>query len=158
MSILSKKRHLILSLSLIVLTVGFIWINSALPGSESGQFSQNVRELLEKILTFINFPEAATAFLLENVRKVAHVTEYAVMGLELGFLWAGLKRGFQGLWNAFSTVLFIAVCDETIQLFALSRGPQITDVLLDTASATVMILTVYIIWLIIRTARGERDS
>lgn len=140
---------MILSLSLIIFTVGFIWINSALPGSESGAISGIVGQFVEKFFVLIHFPEAAASFLLTNIRKVAHVTEYAVMGLELGFLWIGLRKGFQGFWNAFSTVLFIAVCDETIQLLALSRGPQITDVLLDAASGLTMILLIYLIGAIV---------
>ena len=150
MSFLNKKRHLILSISLIVVTVAFIWINSALPGSQSGELSGRVRELMARVFELIRMPEAAANFLLEHVRKVAHVTEYAVIGFEWGFLWFGLRRGFQGFWNAFSGVLAVAVCDETIQLLALSRGPQITDVLLDTASGLTAILLVYFLGIIIR--------
>lgn len=150
---MNKKRHLILSLSLIAVTVGFIWINSAMPGTESGQFSGMVRDFLQKIFDFTKFPPAIAEFILQNIRKVAHVTEYAVIGLELGFFWIGLKKGFQGFWNAFSSVLTIAVLDETIQLLALSRGPQITDVLLDTASGTIAILIVYLIGIIISCNR-----
>ena len=139
----SQRTHLIFSLSLIVLTVGFIWINSALPGQDSSELSGRFRDLLEKILEFIHCPQNTEAFLLTNVRKVAHAIEYAVIGLELAILWVGLHKGFQGLWNAWSTVLAIAVFDETIQLFATARGPQITDVLLDTASGTLAILIVY---------------
>lgn len=148
MRLLNKNRHVILSISLIVITVGFIWINSAMPGSQSGQFSGFVRDLMQKFFEITHFPAAAADFLLEHVRKVAHVTEYAVIGFELGFLWVGLGRGFQGFWNAFSSVLTIAVLDETIQLLALARGPQITDVLLDTASAFSAILIVYFVWII----------
>lgn len=154
---MQKRRHLIISLTLIFLTVGFIWINSALSGSVSGMMSGRVKEIMGAVLSFLHFPENIKAFLLTYVRKVAHVTEYAVIGIELGFLWVGLRKGFQGLWNAFSTVLAIAVCDETIQLLALSRGPQITDVLLDTVSGTVGILIVYFIWIIILCIRNSDE-
>ena len=154
---MNKKRHLILSISLILLTVGFIWINSALPGNESGELSGKVRELLQKFFELTRFPEPLAGFLLDHVRKLAHVTEYAVMGLELGFLWRGLRMGFQGFWNAFSTVLAIAVFDETIQLLALARGPQITDVLLDTASGLVAILFVYFVWIIAECIKSGGD-
>ena len=152
-----RRTHLIISLSLIVLTVGFIWINSALPGQDSSQLSDRVRAILEKIMNFMNFPDGIRAFLLSYVRKVAHAVEYAVIGAELGFLWSGLGKGFQGLWNAWSAVLAISVCDETIQLFAMSRGPQITDVLLDTVSGTVGILIVYLLWIIIKCIRNKGE-
>ena len=154
---MQKRKHLIISLTLIFLTVGFIWINSALTGSISGELSERVKAIMRVVLDFLHFPENIKAFLLTYVRKVAHAIEYAVIGLELGFLWAGLHKGFQGLWNAFSTVLAIAVCDETIQLFALSRGPQITDVLLDTVSGTIGILFVYFIWIIISSIRSGAE-
>lgn len=152
---MQKRKHLIISLTLIFLTVGFIWINSALNGSISGEMSERVKAVLGAVLDFLHFPENIKAFLMTYVRKVAHVTEYAVIGIELGFLWAGLRKGFQGLWNAFSSVLAIAVFDETIQLLALSRGPQITDVLLDTVSGTAGILIVYFIWIIIFSIRNS---
>lgn len=145
-----KRRHLIISLSLITVTVGFIWINSAVPGSDSGALSDRVREFLTNLLNVLHFPEGIKLFLLEHVRKVAHAVEYAAIGAELGFLWAGLEKGLQGLWNAWSTVLAVAVFDETIQLFATSRGPQIQDVLLDAASGTAAILFVYLAFIITR--------
>lgn len=154
---MNRRRHLIVSLTLIFLTVAFIWINSALSGSASGMMSERVKALMSAVLNFLRFPENIKAFLLTYVRKVAHVTEYAVIGVELGFLWAGLHKGFQGLWNAFSMVLAIAVFDETIQLFALSRGPQITDVLLDTASGVVGILFVYFVWIIVSCIKSSGE-
>lgn len=153
---MQKRKHLIISLTLIILTVSFIWINSALSGAVSGAMSGRIKEIMSAVLDFLHFPENIKAFLLTYVRKVAHVTEYAVIGVELGFLWAGLQKGFQGLWNAFSAVLTIAVCDETIQLLALSRGPQITDVLLDTVSGTAGILIVYFAWIIVLCIRDSK--
>lgn len=147
-------RHLIISLLLIAVTVGFIWLNSALSGADSSALSGKFRAVLETVLKLLHFPAAQTEFLLTYVRKVAHAVEYAVIGAELGFLWAGLGKRFQGLWNAFSTVLTISVLDETIQLFADSRGPQITDVLLDTASGIAGILVVYLLFYI--TKRIEK--
>ena len=149
----NKRTHLIFSLSLIALTVGFIWINSALSGSSSSELSGRFRDILEKALDLIRCPQGLEEFLLDNIRKVAHAVEYAVIGLELAILWVGLKKGFQGFWNAWSTVLAIAVFDETIQLFATARGPQITDVLLDTTSGTFAILIVYIAVIIINSIR-----
>ena len=154
----SKKTHLIISFSLIVLTVGFIWINSAIPGKDSGELSSRFSDILGKVLDFIHCPQGVETFLLTNIRKVAHAVEYAVIGLELAILWVGLHKGIQGVWNAWSTVLAIAVFDETIQLVATDRGPQITDVLLDTAGGTVSILIVYFCAFIIQRIRKSRKT
>ena len=150
-----NKFNIALSLVLIVLTVGFIWINSAIPGEESGEMSEKVREIMERVLAFIHAPSGLTVFLLDHVRKVAHFVEYAVIGAELALFWSGLRPGLQGAWNAFSAVLTISVLDETIQLFSTARGPQITDVLLDTAGGTTAILLVYFIEIIIRSIRKK---
>lgn len=146
-----KRRHLIFSIILITLTAAFIWLNSAMTGETSSFISTRFKEILESVLNFVHFPAAKTEFLLLNIRKVAHAVEYAVIGAEIGFLWAGLGKKFQGFWNAISMVLAIAVSDESIQLFATERGPQITDVLLDTASGVSGILAVYILWFIIKS-------
>lgn len=156
---MTKKRlRIVISLSLIVLTVGFIWINSAIPGKDSGELSGWFRDFLGKVLGTIGFPADWTLFLTEHVRKVAHAVEYNVIGLELGLLWVGLENGVQGFWNSWSGVLAVAVFDETIQLFATDRGPQIQDVLLDTAAGTVGILFVYIIWFIAKCIIKSRKK
>lgn len=151
-----KKFHVAFTLALIVLTVGFIWINSALSGEDSGELSGMVRDIMEKVLLFLHAPQGLTEFLLLNVRKVAHFVEYAVIGTELALLWSDVKWGAQGFWNALSSVLAISVLDETIQLFATARGPQITDVLLDTAGGASAILIVYLIVIIIAGIRKLR--
>lgn len=144
----NKKLHLMVLLLLIGLTVGFIWINSAISGEESGAISGQFKVILDKVLVFVHCPDRIRFFLIEHVRKVGHAVEYFVIGGELAFLWSDLGLGFQGLWNAWSTVLSIAVLDETIQLFATARGPQLTDVLLDTVSGSMAILIVYLCCLI----------
>lgn len=143
-----------ISISLILLTVAFIWFNSAMTGQDSAAISGRFRLILEEMLKFVRFPADLTEFLLTYVRKVAHAVEYAVIGTEIGFLWVGLGKRFQGLWNAFSMVLTISVLDETIQLFATERGPQISDVLLDTASGVAGILCVYLLLYIIKSIRN----
>lgn len=148
-----KRRNLIVSITLIILTAVFIWLNSAMSGANSSLISTRFKEILESVLSFVRFPAAKAEFLLQNIRKAAHAFEYAVIGAEIGFLWAGLGKKFQGFWNAISMVLAVAVSDESIQLFATERGPQITDVLLDTASGIAGILIVYILWFIIKSIR-----
>lgn len=151
----NKKRHLVISISLILLTVAFIWFNSVMAGQDSAAISVRFRMILEAVLKFVRFPADLTEFLLTYVRKVAHVVEYAVIGTEIGFLWVGLGKRFQGIWNAFSMVLTISVLDETIQLLATERGPQITDVLLDTASGVAGILIVYFVTYIIKRIKNK---
>lgn len=153
-----RTRHLIFSIILAGCTLAFIWLNSAMDGEKSSMISGRFRELFEAVLNFIRFPAEPMAFLLENVRKVAHAVEYFVFGAELAFLWLGLVRKFQGVWNAISIALAGSVLDESIQLFAKDRGASIADVLLDTGSAIIGILIVYILWIIIESITKSRNK
>ncbi len=108
-------------LLLIVLTVAFIFFNSLLDKSESLEQSNNVKGLLTPILEIFVGEGNVTSKL---VRKLAHFTEFGVLGLEMFFLIKKLAP-FQ-----FFTSLLIAVSDETIQLFS-DRGSQVQDIWID---------------------------
>ena len=67
------------------------------------------------------------------VRKLAHFTEFAVLGLLAGMLFGGRCR------HLLAGLLFSAItalCDETIQLFAAGRSGRIQDVRLDIAGVS----------------------
>lgn len=70
------------------------------------------------------------------VRKLAHFTEFSVLGVEAGFLFGIFRRNEAvNIWTGFVPAIlccsFAAVIDETIQIFSL-RGPAIADVWIDT--------------------------
>jgi VanZ family protein len=65
------------------------------------------------------------------VRKLAHFTEFFVLGLELLTFFAYRKPLFlQAFLLALTHGFFTAFLDETIQIFS-GRGPMIQDVWLD---------------------------
>lgn len=106
---------------LIVLTLCFIWGNSLMPGTISGAISDWVGRL---------FGGAIDTTAGHGVlRKLAHGTEYLVLGVELTLL---LRLWQHRPWSllalcGMSTALF----DETIQLFVAGRSGQIRDVWID---------------------------
>lgn len=121
---MTKSRQHILT-GLILLTLCFIWGNSLMPGTVSGAFSDWVGALLSRLLGDVVRPEAGHGVL----RKVAHGTEYLVLGMELWLLFRGM------LWKSWSLPVLcgvaVALTDETIQLFVEGRSGAIRDVWID---------------------------
>lgn len=125
-----KKRILTI---LIIATIAFAWIHSAMPGEVSSDESGFVFELLAPLLKLILPDSIVTEYL---IRKLAHFSEYAVLGVELAlyvsFVYEISLRNFARILYFGATVAFI---DETIQIFS-GRGPAIADVWIDIAGCT----------------------
>lgn len=113
---------------LIILTLALIWGHSLLGREASSEESGFVMELLEPVLEMVVGEGNVTEFL---VRKLAHFTEFFVLGLELMTFFAYRKPLFpQAFLLALTHGFFAAFLDETIQIFS-GRGPMIQDVWLD---------------------------
>lgn len=114
---------------LVVLTVAFILSRSAKGKTASDGESLWVTELLRRLLCNDGISHAF-------VRKLAHFTEFFLLGAELSFLlWTERRCGVQWYVNGWFAGLLCALCDETVQIFS-GRGPAIADVWLDTAGMT----------------------
>ena len=68
------------------------------------------------------------------LRKIAHFTLYALLGLSLTGVFQHQKRVHKLMAAVICSAAFAAL-DELHQHFVEGRGPQLTDVLLDTAGA-----------------------
>ena len=113
---------------LILLTLVLIWGHSLLGREASSEESGFVMELLEPVLEMVVGEGNVTEFL---VRKLAHFTEFFVLGLEVLTFFAYRKSLFpQAFLLALTHGFFAAFLDETIQIFS-GRGPMIQDVWLD---------------------------
>ena len=113
---------------LILLTLVLIWGHSLLGREASSEESGFVMELLEPVLEMVVGEGNVTEFL---VRKLAHFTEFFVLGLEVLTFFAYRKPLFpQAFLLALTHGFFAAFLDETIQIFS-GRGPMIQDVWLD---------------------------
>ena len=130
-----KKR---LCLTLIILNIAFIWGNSALPGEISGAISGWLRQLL--LGAAPDGPDTGHGIL----RKLAHFTEFACLGLLLCWLWSMLHAKKWQLWGLLCGICAAAI-DETIQCFVPDRGPAIKDVGIDTLGVCLGIVIIYII-------------
>ncbi len=125
---------------LIALTLCFIWGNSLMPASVSGAISGWVKDVLNAILGGASIQGVPGDGLL---RKIAHASEFAVLGMVLALL---KKKGNK------TKVSLLAICglgaafvDETIQLFVVGRSGQIKDAWIDIAGFGIGVLLVSLI-------------
>ena len=127
---------------LLILNLALIWGNSLLPGAISDAISGFVRDLIALLLPGDGAPDQGHGLL----RKLAHFTEFATLGMILTWIMGMLSKPLP-LALAWG---FAAACvDETIQIFVPDRGPAFTDVLIDTTG----VLTGLLFLLLIRRWR-----
>ena len=133
------KGRLRLCLALLTLNLVFIWGNSLLPGQISGALSDWLKNLLSAI--FGSKPGASGGGGL--LRKLAHFTEFACLGMCLSWLFR-IVRGKTREHIGFPLLAGIATAaiDETIQCFVPLRGPSIKDVGIDTLGVVLGIVII----------------
>ena len=130
-------KRLRLCTALLICNLVFIWGNSLLPGEVSGAFSDWVKAILAKLFSG-DADDSSGGGLL---RKVAHFTEFAALGLCLAWLHGMLQKGKLRpfLWGVLA-----ASVDETIQRFVPDRGPSVKDVCIDSAGVLAGIILLWI--------------
>ena len=130
-------KRLRLCVTLLICNLIFIWGNSLLPGEISGAFSDWVKSILAQL--FAGGPATPSGGGL--LRKIAHFTEFAALGMCLAWLHGMLQKGMLRpfLWGAAA-----AAVDETIQRFVPDRGPSIRDVCIDSAGVLTGIILLWI--------------
>lgn len=142
----NRDRQIRICKILILLNLCFIWGNSLLPGELSGAFSDWVKQLLETILPGDGMEETGGGML----RKMAHFTEFATLGILLGALFRlRQKRG----WRALPWGVLAACIDETIQIFVPDRGPGLLDVGIDSCGVLTGILLLQAAHILMRNQR-----
>ena len=150
---MNKILYRIVTGILVVMWMGLIFSFSNQPADESSKVSgglchrivcsvsdtfhlQLTDEQTEQIAEVIEYP----------VRKAAHMTEYAILGL-LSF---AFYNGFEALKKrnylyALFTAAIYAATDEFHQYFIPGRSAEVHDVLIDTAGAAIALLLLYLI-------------
>lgn len=134
---------------LLALNVAFIWGNSTLDGTDSKGLSDRVIAVLVEIFdidyTGDREDEPDMNFL---VRKAAHATEFALLGVLSAALLSGKGQKERG-WRCVAVLfgVLVALMDETIQLFH-GRTSSVKDVWLDCAGllAGILLVVLYRKW------------
>lgn len=130
----SRLRLIIFSI-LSLAWMGVIFFFSAQSGESSDSQSGFVVDIIKAVLPF-NISDEGIDTLSFLVRKLAHFTEYAILGIfYIQTLIAGDKRERELRWLIISALMcFIyAVTDEFHQSFTDGRSPAVMDVFIDTA-------------------------
>lgn len=104
--------------------------------------AQHTGSVIETIITAIlghPLPTAEFDPLHFVIRKLAHLTEYAILGALTYRAVRGEERGWKGRWAIAAIVIaaVVAATDEFHQEFVPSRGPSPVDVIIDTIGATI---------------------
>lgn len=139
---MKRPWRLLAALAVTALWICFIYARSAQPAEQSGEESSRWLILLRRLIPSIS---------LHAVRKLAHFTEYWILGALLALDWRLWGRG--GFWLPLIPGLAVAASDELLQTFIPGRSGQLSDVLLDCFGAACAVLPV---WLLCR--RKERSS
>ena len=134
---------------IVICNILFIWGNSLLPGSVSGAISKFVSYVVyQVILGRPGFGGGGHGLL----RKVAHFTEFACLGMFLTRLLYWMKKPRV---LALAGAFLVACSDETIQRFVPDRGPSFKDVLIDTSGAIVGIVLLFVGYALVKRRKKQ---
>lgn len=177
----NKKLIIILQILLVVawlaLMILIAWFSSK-PAETSTAQSQAVGTVICKVVIkdFKTFTQALKQYYIETVdkfvRKGAHFTEYAVLGMlslsvfncSLHKISDRLKKKLKpGKFFSFFLVPVLWCClysttDELHQLFVDGRAASLIDVLIDTSGAVFGVLVLLLIRLIVIKIRSARKA
>ncbi len=136
------RRRLWLCGVLLGLNLLFIWGNSLMPGNISGALSNWLRDLLALL-----FGEPSVSSGGGLLRKLAHFTEFACLGLLLSWLIRMLCRKTALFYILPLLLGAVTACvDELIQCFVPNRGPSAWDAALDTCGAAMGIFVFFVVY------------
>lgn len=145
-----KRVLLIMLIMLSVCWMCVIYMFSSQSGEESGGLSDRVALHICEAMS-IEISPNGFELLTFIIRKVAHFTEYAVLGLlymSVIVVWDKIVR--YRLVISTSLCMVYAMTDEFHQSFTAGRSPAVNDVIIDTVGGlfggAVCLLIWYIIW------------
>lgn len=149
------KKIWILPVVLLVVWMSIIFGFSAQPVKESVSLSEKVGRVVSETVVpeFRSWPEKKQNKFVKKidfgVRKAAHFTEYAFLGMLWILFFHSILRGRYGykkemIFSILASAVF-AAGDEFHQLFVDGRHAKIHDVCIDTTGATVGILLITLV-------------
>ena len=119
---MEKKR--IVKLVILILWIAVIWGHSMKDAVASTNESNFFIEMLASMGIYV------TEFF---IRKMAHLTEYAIVGILLSINIKEYKAKLDYVIYTMFSGLIIATMDETIQMFSIGRSCEVKDVWIDFA-------------------------
>ena len=149
----TRKIFAILLSFTILLTLIFIWGNSLKTVTESGEQSSEVYSAFTPLLNLI-FGEGTITH--STFRKLAHVFEYFVLGVQVFALMLVIKGlKYINLLFILPFGIFVSVIDECLQLIS-NRGASVTDVFIDLIGFMLSGVIMAILTLIIKSKINKK--
>ena len=136
------KHHAKLLISLLLIfQMFFIFAMSSFGSDSSNVQSSQIIQVLHQVFPSLSSRTSGldASVLTFIVRKTAHFTEYAILGILFYFFYRQTlpqKNGLQHFVLAILSSFLYACTDEIHQLFVPGRSGQFTDVLVDTFGAS----------------------
>lgn len=141
---------------LTVAAVAAIFGHSMMNADDSSAESGFVLNLINGIFRALGIPVTADEFV---VRKLAHFTEFAVLGALLSVtVYLYLFRRWKAFRIALPVGLLVAACDEWIQTMSKGRSSQFTDVLIDFSGVLFAALIVQLILYLIHRHKVKKEG
>ncbi|MFI3177754.1 MAG: VanZ family protein [Eubacteriales bacterium] len=128
-----------------ILMMAIIFAFSHAPANVSSETSMALTTTLQLYAQELWGGESVTSAALETmewvVRKLAHVTEYALLSITICYAYGGMRKAASvGMLQVVGVAILLsglyAVTDEVHQLFIDGRSGQVRDVVIDTVGAT----------------------
>ncbi len=161
-----KTRYILLAVmgTLALAITVMIFAFSSESKAESGERSHGVTETVAEILIpgFSDMtPDEQTEIvntLHRPVRKIAHFSEFCLLGMLACALMYIIGKGKYLLWWIVPTVtcLFLATADEVYQIFT-GRGSSATDVIIDFSGSVVGICLVHLLFYVIARRKAKKQ-
>ena len=147
----NKAAAVLLGFIPMLIVMAGIFLFSAMPGDESSETSGGLIKAFMRLFGHDSGDISDRLFRLLNllVRKIAHFTEYGVLGACSLFCTAGFFEGERStaaiknriaFFGAWLICILYAASDEVHQYFVAGRYGTFTDVLIDSAGAVTGIL------------------
>ncbi len=158
------KRHAKLLISLLLIfQMLFIFTMSSFGSDSSNAQSSQIIQVLHQVFPNLSSRTSGldASVLTFIVRKTAHFTEYAILGILFYFFYRQTlpqKNGLQLFVLAILSSFLYACTDEIHQLFVPGRSGQFTDVLVDTLGAFCGCLLLLTIRRLRKAWRARRHS
>ena len=148
-----NQKRFVFFAALSLATMVTIFLFSAQPAELSaelsGEFSGWVDNLLNAFKWLLS--EGVRLWIKTYIRKIAHFTLYALLGIFVSsaLINTKIKKEFLKYLISAAVCLFYSITDEFHQLFVEGRSGEIRDILLDFSGAATGIIFVFIIYKII---------
>ena len=166
LSVSPKTRYILLAI-IGGLTLGImimIFAFSSESKADSGARSHGVTEIVAEILVpgFEDMtPDEQTRIvntLHRPVRKIAHFSEFCLLGMLSAFLVFLFGKGKYWMWWVIPTVscLLLATADEVYQIFT-GRGSSATDVIIDFMGSVVGICLVHLALYLVARKKAKKS-